>query len=120
MSKSTEQAREVKKVVVITEVKLVTIDGKGRVVIPKKLRKIVGITEKTPLLAVATHKDIRLSPVEVRESEGLKALRAPTFNPWGEGRSVRELIIGLLAERQVMTLRQLKTAARNMGYSMSL
>jgi AbrB family looped-hinge helix DNA binding protein len=87
------------------EVAIARLDGKARVVIPKRVREKVGIREHSIVYVYVFENLVCLRKVEVDEESvfgnvgkpGLAAL-APSTRP----RSSREMVIRALAKRPVM------------------
>ncbi len=59
------------------EVKILTIDERGRIVIPQIVRKSLGITTNSQLMMISDSetKEIKITPVGLRSESGLVKLR---------------------------------------------
>jgi len=104
------------------EMAMVRMDGKGRVLIPKKIRASLGMNEKEVFLIYAMENVVYMRRANINGGtvlENINGLGLTALAPSNEPRHSRELVIWALARRPVMTFRQLRSVLKRWRGNMS-
>jgi bifunctional DNA-binding transcriptional regulator/antitoxin component of YhaV-PrlF toxin-antitoxin module len=97
------------------QVGLVTMDEKGRVVIPRKVRRKAGINGKQVLLVIGRKNVVFIKRVDLAEpycSDATSTLALMSLQPVGRPRTARELIVWSLGNQPVLTFRRIRNFIR--------
>ena len=101
---------------------MVRMDGKGRVLIPKKIREHLGMSVNEVVFVYAFEGLIYMRKAKIEGGpvlENIEGLGLTALATSNEPRHSRELVIWALSRRPVMTFRQLRSVLRKRRGKMS-
>lgn len=104
------------------EMAMVRMDGKGRVLIPKKIREHLSMSVNDVVFVYAFEGLIYMRKANIDGGpvlENIEGLGLKALAPSNEPRHSRELVIWALARRPVMTFRQLRSVLKKGRGNMS-
>lgn len=104
------------------EIGVAKVDGRGRVLLPKSVRRRVGLSEKTALLVVGYDNRVFLKKADISEMhifEDIGGLALASLHPSGERVGVREALICSLANQKAATCMKLYNVVRQLKAKVS-